>query len=329
MCFNIRDMPNGLLINEIEREQTVRKYLLKESKIGQNSSIDSIKDRLCMDFVLNSYKSTVMEHLTNLSPKTDDSIPIDEYSRKFIQVCELVLEKTCSSLTSYKRIFNLNSQLNPGVSAIMKSLLKTFDGEENTNITVNSSKSNETLKNLEKTINVDQLLSNSETEANSKPKLYNIKANQALSVCDTRSLRSKSNDCYDGNNLESTKSSSNANIQQIEKTNTKELLVVLERLDSSLVSKMLSNNIHTDLDLDMNEKEHPLKVFEDLCSSSSDEGQTTRKLRNRKIVQTDKKVFINIKYNDIKTNKMISIVIYVNTITNNVCKQKCIVTSNI
>lgn len=293
MCFNFRDMPNGLLINEIEREQTVRKYLLKQSKFGQSSTTNSIKDRLCLDFVFKLYKSTIMETLTKLSSKTDDSIPVDEYSRKFIQVCELVLEKTCSTLTNFKRIFNLNSQLNPGVSAIMKSLLKTVDVDEKIVNTLNSSRSNGNLKKTEKTMNLEQSLSSSENEENLKTKPSNIKFNQALSVCSTQSSRSKSNDNCNDNLLEFTQSSSNANDQPNEKTENMVLAVVLERLDNSLFSKFRKkslNNIQTDLEFEKNKIDHPLELFGDNSSGNSDEEQNTRKLRNRKVVQIDKKV---------------------------------------
>jgi len=292
MYFNIRDMPNGLLVNEIEREQTVRKYLLQQSKIGQSSATDSIKDRLCMDFVLKLFKSTIMDTLKNLPPKTDetgDSISIDEYSKKFIQVCELVLEKTCSTLTTFKRIFDLNSQLNPGVSAIMKSLLKTVDEDENTVNTLNCSRSNGSFKKTETPMNLEQSLSNSENEENLKTKLSNTKSNQALSMCSTQSSRSKCNNNCDDNFLKSTKSSSNANFQPNE---IRELSVVLERIDNSLlckIDKKSLNTVQTDSEFGKNEIEHPLELFGDI-NSSSDEEQNTRKLRNRKVVQIHKKV---------------------------------------
>lgn len=147
-------MPNGLLVNDIEREQTVLKYLLKEAKKGQNSKTKNIKDQLCLNFILNNYKSTVFKNVTEFSLKNDDSsISIDKYLREFIQNCEIIIEKTCSTLTSVKRVFELSSQLNPTVSAMMKSLLKSFDEDEDA---PGSSRKIENLSKIVKTKNQNQ-----------------------------------------------------------------------------------------------------------------------------------------------------------------------------
>lgn len=125
-------MPNGLLVNEIDRNQTVRNYLVKEAKIGHNSSMDNIKDHLCLKFLVNTYKMAITEKLSTFSPNIDDISSVNECFNEFIEICEHILEKTCSTLTHFKRIFNLSTNLSPGVSAIMRSILKS-NGENDSN----------------------------------------------------------------------------------------------------------------------------------------------------------------------------------------------------
>jgi len=97
-------MPNGLLVNEKEHEQAVRKYLIKEAKIGQNSSIGNIKNNLCADFILKPFKLFIINELSKFSFDDIDTIPLDEHLNGFLNI----LEKTCSTLTNFKTIFNIS-----------------------------------------------------------------------------------------------------------------------------------------------------------------------------------------------------------------------------
>lgn len=293
-------MPNGLLVNETDCEQTVRKYLVKEAKINRNSTMDTIKGHLCINFLLNSYKLTVINKLSDFYIKTDDSISIDEYSKQFIQICEHVLEKTCSTLTNFKRIFNLNSHLNPGVSAIMKSLLKAVDDDKNLIIKsrLNNSSENTLITNDfdHSTNNVENTVS--ETEENlmfnnsSKNKLNN-KPDYSLSACKTRSSKAENKNNLDDNILNVTKSSSsNTIVQPCIKAITKELAVVLERFDDvpglfKIADKKPPINIPSDLE--MSEIDHPLDLLDDIIS---DDEESSRKLRNSKVTPLNKEVYI-------------------------------------
>lgn len=296
-----REMPNGLLVNETNPEQSVRKYLVKEAKIDRNSTMDTIKGRLCINFLLNSYKSTVINKLSDFYVTTDDSISIDEYSRQFIQICEHVLEKTCSTLTNFKRIFNLNSHLNPGVSAIMKSLLKAVNDDKNT---VTESRLNNNSKNMlitndfyHSSNNAENTVSENEENLmfNNNPKNnLNNKANYSLSVCKTRSLKAESENNLDDNILSVTKSSSNNTIVQPSSTKeiTKELAVVLERFDAPGLLKTTDKkpSINVPSDLEMSEINHPLDLLDDISSDNEELENNTRKLRNSKVIPANKKV---------------------------------------
>ncbi|XP_060841737.1 transcriptional regulator ATRX homolog isoform X3 [Rhopalosiphum padi] len=266
-------LPNGLLVNETDHEQAVRKYLVKEAKIGQNSKIDNIKNNLCIDFIFKSYKLSITNELSTFSPK--DYNPINNHLNEFINICEHVLEKTCSTLTNYKRIFNINSHLSPGVSSIMKSLLKPVD--EDDNISVNNSILNGNLNKSTKSNTADRLIKTPNRSTK-------------------RNLRSEKKQKIDTNNLSTNISSSS--VQPISFPNElsafknidKELTVVIERLDDSIISSMMSNKssnkIH--LELEKNETAHPLNLFDDDNSDSDDNREYTRKLRNRTLKKTNK-----------------------------------------
>lgn len=306
-------MPNGLLVNETDCEQTVRKYLVKEAKINRNSTMDTIKGHLCINLLLNSYKSTVINKLSDFYITTDDSISIDEYSKQFIQVCEHVLEKTCSTLTNFKRIFNLNSHLNPGVSAIMKSLLKAVDDDKNaiTKSSVNNSSKNTLITNdfdhssnyVENTVSENE--KNIMFNNNSKNELNN-KADYSLSVCKTRSSKAENKNNLDDNSLNVTKSSSsNVTVQPNTKEITKELTVVLERFDSApglfkIADKKPPINVQSDLE--MSEIDHPLDLLDDIIS---DDEESSRKLRNSKITPLNKEVYITILLSNLDTSGML------------------------
>lgn len=252
-------MPNGLLVNDVKREQTIRKYLIKEAKSGQNSKSDNIKNKLCLNFLLNLFKSTVIAKVTEFSPNNDDNISIDDHLNEFIQICEKVIEKTCSTLTSVKRVFNLSSQLSPGVSAMMKSLLKSFDEDENV---PDHSKISKTVK--------------------------KNKANKSSTTSNTRSLRSEKKQNGDSNILKSPISSLNADVIPSSNLVDKDVKVVLERLDDSILLKKLGNkSSNVIIDLEKDKIVHPLDLFSD---NGSSEEENIRKLRSRTVLKIDEKV---------------------------------------
>lgn len=259
-----RDMPNCLFINEIERDQCVRKYLIKEAKIDYNSTIDNIKDHICLDFIFSSYKLNIFKKLSDFSPKIDDYIPINEHFNKFIEIGEHILENTCSTLTNFKRIFNLNSPLNPGVSAIIKSLLKSIDEDDNVLNTPN--------RNLK--------INEQNNKTNRSTKIYKIRSSR---------LHNEEN----VNDVLKTKTplSENINMQPLNKPVVKEVAVILERLDDSILSKInnrkLSNNILSNIETD--KIVHPLELLND--SSNSDDDNGTQQLRNHNLIETNKKVY--------------------------------------
>lgn len=260
-------MPNGLLVNDVEREQTVRKYLIKEAKNGQNSKSNDIKNKLCFNYLLNLYKSTVIERVTEFSPYNGDSISnisFDGHLNEFIQICEKVIEKTCSTLTSVKRVFNLSSQLSPSVSAVMKSLLKSFDEDEN--VPDHSSISKTVKKN----------------KANKSPN------------SSKRSLRSENKQNGDSNNLKSPIPLLTADVLPSSNIVNSNFKVVLERLDDSIIHKIMGNklsNINTVL-----EKDEIIQPIDLLSDNSSSEEENTRKLRSRKVLKIDDKVLYILYY---------------------------------
>lgn len=304
-------MPNGLLVNETDCEQTVRKYIVKEAKIDRNATMDTIKGHLCINFLLNSYKSTVINKLSDFYITTDDSISIDEYSRQFIEICEHMLEKTCSTLTNFKRIFNLNSHLNPGVSAIMKSLLKAGDDDKNiiTESRLNNNSKNTLITNDfdHSSNNVENIVSENEKNLmfnnNSKNKLKN-KADYSSNGYKTRSSKAENENNLDDNILNVTKSSSsNAIVQPSTKEITRELAVVLERFDdASGLFKITDKRPSIPSDLEMSEIDHPLDLLNDIIS---DDEESSRKLGNCKVTQPNKEVYIVISLSNLDTSGML------------------------
>lgn len=277
MCVFIifRCLPNGLLVNEIDHEQAVRKYLVKEAKIGNNSVIDNIKNNLRINFILKTYMSSIVNELSIFS--CDDNLPIDENLNGFINICEHVLETTCSTLTNLKRIFNISSHLSPGVSAIMKSLLKPVDEDENMLVDTKISNGNISKKTKNNTVN----------QPSKEPK-------KSIS----RTLRSEKKQKKDTDNLNSTISLSSSslkptvspqsNVPLICNALNKNLSVVLERLDDSIISSIISNKSinKVEHDLEKDEIAHPLNLFD--SSDSDDESKNTRILRNRTLLKSNK-----------------------------------------
>lgn len=262
-------MPNGLLVNEVDREKCVWKYLIKESKIGQNSTIHNIKNHMCLEFVLNAYKLNIITKLSEFSPKIDDNIPIGEKLNQLVQINEHILVKSCLNLTDLKRIFNLNSQLKPGVSAIVKSFLKSVDEDDNE---LNASKVHGNLT--------------ENNENNQLPYVYNVE-----------SSKSQNEDNVVGNTLSNPQSTTSSvkNIDNL-RNSIKQPIVLLERLDKSLVSK-LNNKLpnYDDTNIKTSELMHPLNLLNDSISNDSDDSddeEYTRKLRSCKVINTNKKVYL-------------------------------------
>jgi hypothetical protein len=262
ILYFFRDLPNGLLVNEIEREQNVRKYLVNEAKIGQNSITEKVRNHLCLDFILKSYKCILTEKLSDFFPKTN-YIPFDKCLSEFIENCEYILEKTCSTLTNFKKIFNLSSSLNPGVTAMIKALLKSVDEDS-------------------------CIFSNSRHNIGDESKVMNNnKINEKSTICKTRSASK-----IKQNKIQSILNSTvctmnNETIFHLEPT------VLLERIDDSILLKKRNNNSTKNVlpNTEEDETVHPLDLFDDLSSISSDAGYS-RTLRNRKVL-TKKKVINN------------------------------------
>lgn len=257
-------MPNGLLVNEndIERDQILRKYLLKEAKSTPISITDDIKNRISIKYLVNSYKTTIIKKLSDFSPKIDDAFTIDECLTDFIQQCESVLENTCSTISNFKSIFNINSQLKPSVYTTIKSMLKSVDEDE-------------------------KLLNNSKLNGNLTKIIKNDEVKQSLSVHNTEIPKLNNKQNMDGDNLNAL---NNTNTRPI---CDKNLTIVLERLDDSVFLKKsdLSNNVNTDTKQDR--KDDSLKLFDDLSSSSSNNSEeelNTRKLRSRTTIKINNEV---------------------------------------
>lgn len=259
-------MPNGLLVNEVDREKCVWKYLIKESKVGQNSTIHNIQSHMRFKFVLNAYKLNIITKLSEFCPTIEDNIPIGEQLDKFIQINEQILVKSCLNLTDLKRIFNLNWQLKPGVSAIMKSFLKSVDDDDNE---LNASKVHGNLT--------------ENNENNQLPFAYNGK-----------SSRSQNENNVVGNTLSNSQTTISLvkNIDDVQNS-IKQPIVVIEQLDKSILSKLNNKLSNVDTNIKTSELMHPLNLLNDSISNSSDdEEECTRKLRSCKVINTNKKVYL-------------------------------------
>lgn len=250
-----RCMPNSLLVNGTEHGQAVQKYLLKEAKIEINSSINKIKEHLCIDFIVKSYKLSIVNKLSEIS--FDDTLLVDEHLNGFFNIIEHILEKTCSTLTNLKRICNISSKLSHGVSAMMKSLCV----DEDESILLSNSRITENLSEVIK--------------YNSN----NVSLNKSNILTTTRVLRSQNKQKNDADYLNSTITLCSS-VQPNSKVKNKKLTVVKNWSNksntSSLINSKSANEVHTNL------------VKDDLIQTKQlfdgdDEIEYTKKLRNKVI----------------------------------------------
>lgn len=258
ILYIFRCIPNGLLVNETGHEQTVYKYLIKEVKIGQNSMINSIKINLCINFILKSYKSFIINELIEFS--FDDTILVNKYISGFFNIFENILEKTCSTFINFKIIFNINSRLSHIVSDMMKSLC--FDDDEF--ILISDARINE---------NLDKVIKNNSN---------NLSLNKS-NICSTRILRSQNKYKKDDDNLNLTVSS---RLQSKSKALDKKLTVVKKQSNESNTSSILNNKSFNEVQIDLvnNKITDPKHLFED----RDNEIERTRKLRNHNVLKINK-----------------------------------------
>jgi len=210
-------LPNSLLVNESEDEQAVRKYLIKEAKTGQNSVVDNnIKNNLCVDFILEPYKSFIINELSGFS--FDNNIPLDDYLNRLSNSFGNILDKTCSTLTNFKNIFNISSQLSHSVSDMMKS--SCIDKDEH-NVLISNSRKNE----------------NSDEVMNINPS--NLSLNKP-NICTTRILRSQNKHKMNANYLNS-KISISSSLVSKPKVIVKKLTVTEKPLNKPNASNVINN----------------------------------------------------------------------------------------
>lgn len=239
-------MPNGLLVNETEHEQAVRKYLIEEAKIGQNSLIDSIKNNLYIDFILKPYKSFIINELSEFS--FDDTIPIDEHLNRFSNIFENILEKTCSTLTNFKSIFNISSHLSHSVSDMMKSLCIDKDDC----LLISDSRIN---------TNLDEVMKNNSNK------------------CTTRILRSQ-NKHKTGTDYLNSKISFSSSLLSKPKVISKKLTVAKVQLNKTNTSNEVNIDLVKDTIVD------PEHLFEDIDNDGRIED--TRDLGNTNVIKINK-----------------------------------------
>ncbi|XP_050540610.1 transcriptional regulator ATRX homolog isoform X2 [Daktulosphaira vitifoliae] len=132
-------LSRGLIVNETEDEQLVRKYLINEAKTS-SKNINNIKDIICLEHLSDSFKLVINETLLELENQFNDSTEShEEHLNNFIHTCEKVLENAFSTLNNVKKIYNIKTHFNPMVLSIIKSILKPV--EENIDNTVNKTPS--------------------------------------------------------------------------------------------------------------------------------------------------------------------------------------------
>lgn len=268
-------MPNGLLVNvsDPERDQILRKYLLNEAKSLSSSITDDIKNRMCIQFLVNSYKADIIKKISEFSPKIDDNFTVTESLTDFIQLCEHILENTCSTISNSKRLFNLKSQLKPNVYTLMKSLLKSVNEDENV-MSNSRSNGNVTKVNINEKVNKSQTINAEVVKVNNEQKMDADTLNSSISSLKNRNALFNCD---------------------------KELTVALERLDDSVIMQIINKkSFNNHIDPEKNEIVHPLRVklLDDLNSDEEPE-PNTRKLRSRDIIKIDNEVtfYIYIYYN--------------------------------
>jgi len=258
-------MPNSLLVNESEHEQAVRKYLIKEAKTGQSSLMDNnIKNNLCVDFILKPYKSFIINELSEFF--FDNNIPLDDHLNRLSNIFGNILEKTCSTLTNFKSIFNISSHLSHSVSDMMQS--SCIDKYEH-NVLISNSRINDE--------NSDEVMKNNPS---------NLSLNKP-NICTTRILRSQNKHKTDANYLNSNISIS-SNLVSKPKVIIKKLTVTKKQLNKSNVSSVINNMSSNETNIylvkgKIVDTEHLLK------DNDSDDGiVNTKMLRNQKILMINK-----------------------------------------
>ncbi|XP_060854287.1 transcriptional regulator ATRX homolog isoform X2 [Rhopalosiphum padi] len=250
-------IPGGLSVNETKHDQTVLKYLINEAKIGQNSMINSIKTNLCIKFILKSYRSFIINKLTEFS--FDDNIPVDEHLNGLFNIFENILEKTCSTLINFKSIFSISSRLSDTVSDMMKSLC--FDDDKL--ILFSNSRLNE---------NLDKVIKNNSN---------NLSLNKSNILCTTRILRSQNKHKMDGDNLNLTISSS---LLSKSKASNKKLTIVKKQSNinnESIASSIINNKFCNESQIDLVNN----KIVDD---KDNELEYNMRKLKNHDVIQINK-----------------------------------------
>jgi len=264
-------MPNGLLVNEIEHEQAVRKYLIKEAKIGQNSLIGSIKNNLYANFILKPYKLFIINELSEFSFDDIDTIPLDEHLNGFFNIFENILEKTCSTLTNFKNIFNISSHLSHSVCDMMRSLCIDKDKDMLISDSIINTNLDEVIQNNSSTL----LLNNS-------------------NKCTTRILRSQNKHITGADYLNSKISFSSGLLSKPKVINKKLTVAVAKKqLNKSntlcVINNESSNEVNIDLVKDIIiDPEH---LFED--NDKDGRMEDTRKLSNQNIIKINKVKYLS------------------------------------
>jgi len=264
-------MPNGLLVNEKEHEQTVQKYLIKEAKIEQNSLIGSIKNNLYADFILKPYKLFIINKISEFSFDDIHTVLLDEHLNGFFNIFENILEKTCSTLTNFKSIFNVRSHLSHSVCDMMRSLCINKDED----MLISDSKINS---------NLDEVIQN-----NSSTLLLNNS-----NKCATRILRSQNKHKTDADYLNSKKSFSSALLSKPKVINKKlPVSVAKKQLNKSNTLSVINNKSSNEVNIDSVEDTiiDPENLFED--NDNDGRIEDTRKLSNQNVIKV--KLFIDYK----------------------------------
>lgn len=262
ILFIFRCIPGGLSVNETKHDQTVLKYLINEAKIGQNSMINSIKTNLCIKFILKSYRSFIINKLTEFS--FDDNIPVDEHLNGLFNIFENILEKTCSTLINFKSIFSISSRLSDTVSDMMKSLC--FDDDKL--ILFSNSRLNE---------NLDKVIKNNSN---------NLSLNKSNILCTTRILRSQNKHKMDGDNLNLTISSS---LLSKSKASNKKLTIVKKQSNinnESIASSIINNKFCNESQIDLVNN----KIVDD---KDNELEYNMRKLKNHDVIQINKVKYLS------------------------------------
>ncbi|XP_060870004.1 transcriptional regulator ATRX homolog [Metopolophium dirhodum] len=259
-------MPNNLLVNETEHEQAVRKYLIKEAKIGQNSFIGSIKNNLYADFILKPYKLFIINELSEFTFDDIDTIPLDEHLNGFFNIFENILEKTCSTLTNFKNIFNISSHLSHSVCDMMRSLCIDKDKDMLMSDSIINTNLDEVVQNNSSTL----LINNS-------------------NKCTTRILRSQNKHITDADQLNSKISFSSGLLSKPKVLNKKlNVAVAKKQLNKSNTLSVINNKSSNEVNIDLVKDTiiDPEHLFED--NDKDGRIEDTRKLSNQNVININK-----------------------------------------